>query len=239
MTFIAQATAYRRRETSAVKREDFSHTTNRSTRRPVATSGPRARPGRPAAAYRQRGNNRSERTTDFYAQEDWYEATDSGVVRFIKQRPGAGFCHPVTIDEIKGRLAELPTRFTQRLEVVQLSRMTRKRALFPAYGMQWGRNVFLYPIEESLVESYVRPPTPAQIIEAKMFGGVWDQADGRWTLRWTAQSIKDFYLNNVLIHEIGHVNDERNKHQEDRERFANWFAIEYGYRPSRGRIVVR
>lgn len=222
-----------------MKREDFSHPANRSTRRPVATSAPRAHTGRPAAAYRQRGNNRSERTSDFYAQEDWYEATDSGVTRFIKQRPGEGFAHPVTIDEIKARIAELPARFTERLEVVQLSRMTRKRALFPAYGMQWGRNVFLYPIEESLVETYVRPPTPAQTIEAKMFGGVWGQADGRWTLTWSEKSIKDFYLNNVLIHEIGHVNDERNKHQEDRERFANWFAIEYGYRPSRGRIVVR
>ena len=72
-----------------------------------------------------------------------------------------------------------------------------------------------------------------------MFGGISSEEDGRWTLTWTPQTLRDFYLNNVLIHEIGHVNDERNKHSEDRERFANWFAIEYGYRPSRGRIVLR
>lgn len=221
-----------------MKREDFSRHSNRAARRAVANSGRRPHTGRPAAAYRQRGNNRSERSSDFYAQEDWYDATDSGTTRFIKQRPGEGFLHAVSLDDIKSRIAELPSRFTERLEVVQLSRMTRKRSLFPAYGMQWGRNVYLYPIEESLVETYVRPPSPAQIVEAKMFGGIWRAVDGKWTLSWTEQTLQDFYLNNVLIHEIGHVNDLRNKNQEDRERFANWFAIEYGYRPSRGRIVV-
>jgi predicted metalloendopeptidase len=42
-------------------------------------------------------------------------------------------------------------------------------------------------------------------------------------------------LNNVLIHEIGHTVDDRNSSFLDRERFANWFAVEYGYRASRGR----
>jgi len=38
----------------------------------------------------------------------------------------------------------------------------------------------------------------------------------------------------VLIHEIGHTVDDRNGGYIDRERFANWFAVEYGYRASRG-----
>ncbi len=191
--------------------------------------------GRPVAAYRQRGRNGSEQTSDFTAQEDWYEPTESSQTRFVQQSPGDEFVHAVTIAELKDRIALLPERFTRRLEVVQLSRMTRKRALFPAYGMQWGPNVYLYPIEESLVESYVRPPTPAQLVEAKMFGGQWSEEGGFWRLSWTAAALKDFYLNNVLIHEIGHVNDQRNTNAADRERFANWFAIEYGYRVAKGR----
>ena len=31
-----------------------------------------------------------------------------------------------------------------------------------------------------------------------------------WKLIWTEQSIKDFYLNNILIHELGHLLDDRN-----------------------------
>lgn len=145
----------------------------------------------------------------------------------------SGFVHAVTRDEVKDRLAELPRRFTRELAVVQFSAMTRKRQLFPCYGMQWGGAVYLYPIEDSLVETYHRPPTPQQQIEARMFGGRWSRDGQLWRLTWNEQTIRDFYLNNVLIHEVGHLNDSRNTNTRDRERYANWFAIEYGYRATR------
>jgi hypothetical protein len=66
-----------------------------------------------------------------------------------------------------------------------------------------------------------------------MFGATWAKSGSLWTLTWTEAAIKDFYLNNVLIHEVGHINDPRNSNFRDRERYANWFAIEYGYRASR------
>lgn len=103
--------------------------------------------------------------------------------------------------------------------------------------MQWGRAVYLYPIEDTLVENYYVGPKPAQEIEARMFGAKWEPNGKLWTLTWTRDALKDFYLNNVLIHEVGHLNDPRNNSYKDRERFANWFAIEYGYRVSRGRRV--
>ena len=137
--------------------------------------------------------------------------------------------------EVQDCIAQLPRQFTQSLEVVQFSRMTRKRRAFPYYGMQWGQAVYLYPIEDSLVECYIEPPKPQQLIEAKMYGGQWSQEGRLWRLTWTLPALKDFYFNNVLVHEIGHLNDQRNNNSQDRERFANWFAIEYGYRPSRVR----
>ena len=56
-------------------------------------------------------------------------------------------------------------------EVVQFSRMTRKKQSFPCYGMQWGSSLYLYPIEENLIEYYHCPPTPNQVNEARMYGG--------------------------------------------------------------------
>ena len=154
-------------------------------------------------------------------------------MKYVIQPSGTGFRHAVTGDEVRDRLSLLPEQFSRDLEVVQFSTMTRKRQLFPCYGMQWGAAVYLYPIEDSLVEVYRQPPTPQQEIEARMFGGSWSQEGQFWRLTWTEQSIKDFYLNNVLIHEVGHLNDARNSNSRDRERFANWFAIEYGYRATR------
>lgn len=189
---------------------------------------------RPAAAHRQRGESARDRKEAFNAPEIWHVPTGRET-RFIVQPPGRGFFHPVTVDEIRERIAQLPEQYQTGIEVVQLSRMTRKRALFPCYGMQWGPNIYLYPIEESLQELYVHPPLPSQQIEAKMYGGRWSREDGYWKLTWTREAIRDFYLNNVLIHEIGHIHDRRNTRAVDRERFAEWFAVEYGYRASRSR----
>ncbi len=55
---------------------------------------------------------------------------------------------------------------------------------------------------------------------------------------WTERAIKDFYLNNILIHELGHLLDDRNSRSVDRERYAEWFAVEYGYKPTRRLFAV-
>lgn len=188
---------------------------------------------RPVAAFRQRGVNSSRKREDFTAPEIWHEPVGRESPRMILHPAGAAYFHAVTPAEVRERIAQLPERFTRGLEVVQFSTMTRKRSTFPCYGMQWGASVYLYPIEQSLVECYIRPPKPQQLIEARMYGGNWAPEGGHWKLIWTEETIKDFYLNNVLIHEIGHLNDTRNTNSEDRERFANWFAIEYGYRATR------
>ncbi len=156
-------------------------------------------------------------------------------MRVVRQFPGQNYMHPVTPDDVRERVLQLPAEFRERLDVVQLSRMTRKRRLFPCYGLQWGTAVYLYPIEESLEELYVQMPRPAQRIETEMFGGRWVQDGPLWRLIWTADTIRDYYLNNVLIHEIGHINDQRNTSFRKREQYADWFAVEYGYRASRGR----
>lgn len=188
---------------------------------------------RPVAALRQRGTRSRSQREDFTAPEVWHEPVGCDAARFIVHPAGAGYAHPVTVQEVRERLALLPEHFTRNLEVVQFSSMTRKRRTFACYGMQWGTAVYLYPIEQNLVERYLKPPKQQQIIEARMFGGEWSQDGKLWRLTWTERAIKDFFLNNVLIHEIGHLNDARNSNTQDRERFANWFAIEYGYRPTR------
>jgi hypothetical protein len=166
----------------------------------------------------------------FDAPERWHEPRNRTQPRVIVHNPGGGYLHPVRSHEIRDRLRQLPSAFQGYVDVIQLSPMTRKRQLFPLYGLQWGSAVYLYPIESSLVETYYRPPRPQQEIETRMYGGRWEESNGVWKLYWTLDSIRDFYLNNILIHEVGHALDTRNRNARDRERFANWFAVEYGYK---------
>jgi len=169
----------------------------------------------------------------FVPPEDWHEMTEREGYRIIEQPPGHDFQHVVTAREVHQRLAQLPPSFVESLEVVQLSRMTRKKRSFPCYGMQWGNAIYLYPIEKGLVEHFTRPPRPAEHNEMRAYGARWVQeSPAHWKLVWTPTAIRDFYLNNVLIHELGHLLDHRNGSYRDRERFAEWFAIEHGYRPT-------
>jgi hypothetical protein len=167
--------------------------------------------------------------------EEWYEPENRGDgYRVIVKPAGEGYRHVLTADDVRGRLSLLPPSMRESLEVVQMSQMTRKKRIAPCYGMQWGTAIYLYPIEETLIEIFTDPPKPAQQIEARMYGARWVQSGRReWRLIWTELAIRDFYLNNVLIHELGHVLDGRNSRSLDRERFAEWFAVEHGYKASR------
>jgi len=207
--------------------------------------------GRPAAANRsirvtaprfRRADKRvpgvdPRRGSDPFPPETWHEprTTAGGGYRIVVDPAGYGYRHVLTPDEIRARLAVFPSAMLEQLQVVHLSRMTRKKRRFPCYGMQWGNTIYLYPVEENRIETFRYLPRPAQLIEARMYGGRWDDSPGEgWRLVWTEDAIRDYYLNNILIHELGHLVDDRNTSSIDRERFAEWFAIEYGYRPSRG-----
>ena len=215
----------------------ISHHQSYHTRERVRTNctQTKSRIRRPAVAHRQRGQEGGN-SPPFTAPETWHEPKNiAESIRFIVEDPGEGYIHPITVHEARERIALLPAKYLQGLEVVQFSRMTKKRAFFPCYGMQWGSAVYLYPIEDSYEEVYDMPPTPQQRIDARMYGGRWVYERPYWILRWTKDTIRDFYLNSVLIHEIGHVHDDKNRRSKDRERYADWFAIEFGYRISRKR----
>lgn len=222
----------------------------RSTPQHVATAALRgaARGFGARQARRVRGQGQANDRLPFAPPEDWHEPrSQSGRYRIVVQSPGDGFRHVVTPDEIRRRLAALPASLTAPIQVVQLSRMTRKKRSLPLYGMQWGASLYLYPIEAGLVETYYAPPTPTQRNEARMWGGRWEQGEGlAWRLVWTEEALRDFYLNNILIHELGHLRDHRNTNTADRERYAEWFALHYGYlptldrrRPADAPVVVR
>jgi hypothetical protein len=184
-----------------------------------------------------RAIERGERAA-FIPPETWHEPHGhGGDFRIVSQPPGQGYRHVLSPAEVRVRLAQLPPRFLRSLEVVQLSRITRKKQSFPCYGMQWGTTIYLYPVEDSLVEHYPQAPKPNQRIEASMYGGRWEQDGSQWRLCWSEAAIRDFYLNNVLIHELGHLLDERNSGFADRERYAEWFAMRYGYLASGGRAT--
>lgn len=204
---------------------------NRASKR-AATGLPKSMRKAVALGKRSRGN--VDASNMYVPPEDWHEPTGVEEYRVVVQEPGRGYQHVVTARDVRERLADLPHSFLEPLDTVQLSRMTRKKQCFPCYGMQWGSALYLYPLEEGLVEYFNRAPRPAEYNETRSFGGRWVNDGGTsWKLIWTPSTVRDFYLNNVLIHELGHLLDNRNGSYRERERYAEWFAIEHGLRARR------
>ena len=67
---------------------------------------------RPAVAYRQR-RRQDEISSNFSAPETWHEPQERATTKFVVQPPGDGYVHPVTVEEVKARLAELPSTCPQ------------------------------------------------------------------------------------------------------------------------------
>src|SRR3954454_3204457 len=107
-----------------------------ASQRILAARTNRRQGARPAAAFRQRFHEESL-VEGFGAPETWHEPDGRSNVRFTVEPAGESFIHPVTVGEVKERIALLPAAYRRNLEVIQFSRMTRKRTLFPCYGMQW------------------------------------------------------------------------------------------------------
>jgi len=161
-------------------------------------------------ARRARAAPREEQAT-YAPPEDWHEPQEIGGkdYKIVVQPAGDGFMHVVTPQQIRDRLRQLPSAMLEPLEVVQLSRMTRKKQAYPLYGMQWGNALYLYPIESELIEYFDGKPDPPFYNEARMYGGRWEQYGNSWQLQWTPETIRNYYLNNILIHELGHLLDDR------------------------------
>jgi hypothetical protein len=219
------------RRTTPTSTDRYAHASTKQPRKSHSTHASLR-----AIRLSRRAKGQRNAKLPFSPPEDWHEPSESARegYRFVVRPAGTGFRHVLTPAEIRDRLADLPERFLAPLEVVQLSQMTRKKLCCPCYGMQWGTSLYLYPIEETLVENFHRPPKPQVYQESRLYGGRWhEDSKGRWRLEWTERAIKDFFLHNILIHELGHLLDNRNTSYADRERYAEWFAIEYGYKPFR------
>ncbi len=162
--------------------------------------------------------------------------TNIGYPQWHVEDPGNGNAHPVAPEEVLERLHQLPPAIAKQLRTCfdHLSMpQSRRKNTHPCYGMQWKSTIYLFPMEQSGVEEFWIHPTVAYRNELARFGAKWhwNEKAKEWTCHWTKEALRIFYLENVLLHEIGHLLDTRNTSTKDRERYANAFAMQYGRPP--------
>jgi hypothetical protein len=154
-------------------------------------------------------------------------------IYFHVEPAGTNYLHVLTPAEILVRLHALPDNLLSRLTCVVLPRMTRKRKLFNIYGMQWDKTIYLYPMPASLRVGDEHSLPASYVAEARQFGATVEETPTGPVIQWSLDTIKQFYLENILLHELGHTLDTRNSSTRDREAFAEAFARKYGRWPKR------
>jgi len=160
--------------------------------------------------------------------EPIYDKSDcDNVIRIIVEEAGKEYFHPVSPYEITEKLEEIPVEFLKGLKAIRLCSITRKKKIFYRFGMYLSENIYLYPFSNDLKLAISdSKPKPSMTIEFEKFCGKWVFENGFWYLEFDKDSLKNFYLNNVLIHEIAHHYDRASK-EKDRESFADNFVIQF------------
>ncbi len=143
------------------------------------------------------------------------------------------FVSPVTPQDVYDTLCRVPVEYLKGLEGVHLLGGTAKQhkvALgeLACYGRYVHTRIYLSAFPKKLlVERHKRLPPPHVVQEYERVGASYRQDRNGWVFTFTMESLRDFYLRDVLLHEIGHHVDRRNtfdKNAKAAERYAAWFA---------------
>ena len=146
-----------------------------------------------------------------------------------------GFVRPVEAACVHELLSRVPADFLAGLDSVTILGGTSKqlKSHLVRYGTYCPGRIFLHAFKARIMSQYWgRKPKPSYVEEYRRAGAEWRRVGSGWRLEFTTESLRQFYLYDVLLHELGHHVDDRawTSSVDRAERFAEWFAIEQARR---------
>lgn len=129
---------------------------------------------------------------------------------FMVENPSKDFYFPITPDDIKEVLKKLPNEHTRSLSYIWLRKIKKRDYLNdPLQGsFIVGSGVHLiilypFPIDNRMIFGKVKP-LQKKVNYYKNYTTELQQDDkGYWYLQWAEDEIKKYYLENLLLYEIG------------------------------------
>ena len=160
-------------------------------------------------------------------------------IRFLADPTPPGFAYPITFDEIRAVLAELPPEHAAVVREVRLSNQRRTGA----DGDWLDGEIRLHCLSEVVTDAAGTVVASRRALmrteggqDVERFGGSFEEIDGKLYARWPVEAYKTFLLRRVLIHEVGHGVAELPGYTESvrsagsLERFCELYAENF-YRP--------
>jgi hypothetical protein len=153
---------------------------------------------------------------------------------YIEVEPAApGFIIPCTESEIRETITRIPSEFLKGLEAIivigGIKKMTKayRKYYYGTYCNNW---IFLAAFPQNWLTLKWRSISPKELMLYRQAGAKVEEIKGGIQAIFDSSSLKQFYLQYVLMHEIAHHVDQEKTTYRKQENFADWFATEYGYR---------
>jgi hypothetical protein len=137
------------------------------------------------------------------------------------------FVRPCTVTDVAEVLSSIPREFVTGLGGVYLMGGTARQARTHAvtYGMYWRDQIFLFPVSARKLETgWTGSSNPAELQRYRAAGASLKTTRRETLVTFDQQSLRSFYLDDVLLHEVGHHTDRVHRSQREKEGFAHWFA---------------
>ena len=174
---------------------------------------------------RVKNGRASEKWSRVFTENIWEEISQSETSwNVFVENPSKDYYHPCTPSDYLSVLNRLPTHQTKDIKGIILRR-TPERDL--QLGIDaWRRYSCIimnaFPSENRF--TYPTKPKESQINFFKPFCNTWKEENGGWSLVWEAGEVRRYYLYQVFLHEIGHINDGTKTTRRKRENYADSFA---------------
>ena len=167
----------------------------------------------------------------------YYNRLKNRTSPFIKvEKTHSDFVFPITSEDIQAGLGQVPSEFLSGIKAVLVPSGSKKQTKVVKslllYGEYWQECVFLHPYPRAeMTWKYDKTPNPTVLREYQRAGAIVNPDGAGICISFDEGALKQFYLRDVLMHEIGHhVDSQRIRSRRKREAFAEWFAHEYGFR---------
>jgi hypothetical protein len=148
--------------------------------------------------------------------------------RYIIDPLPKGYVYPCSIDDIRTKIGELSSKTLRNISVIHLCNQVKMNPGVDAHIYD-GTDIRIYPVPEKLRWNYGwNKPNPALAQERLEFGAYWRKIEDEWWLCWDKDSLKGYFLNHVLLHEIGHSLDDVHCGTNRGEKLAEAFAHRVG-----------
>lgn len=170
--------------------------------------------------------------------DTYWEQLENATEPFLYEaEPTLGFIQPLSLMEITKVFSYIPEVFVTNLKGIFLCPGSQKQrksnvVIYGSYNDSY-RTIFIYPFHESMAILYKTKPKPSICQEYERHGVTWTKENRGWQLNFSIEALRSFYIRDVFIHELGHHVDNISlgiKNLNASERFAEWFAYEFGMR---------